>query len=126
MNLKKSMAALLMLVAMVSFTAMDRTLAYDPSGTWTYDIETPDGAISGEMEVEKADKSYKVTVVTDDFGDLELEDVEFEAKKDGGSMTASVDVQGVTAEFEVDFEGDAMSGVIIYGGEELPIEAERD
>ena len=125
MNLKKSMAALLMLVAMVSFTAMDKGLAYDPSGTWTYDIETPDGAISGEMEVAKEDKSYKVIVGTDDFGDLELEDVEFEATKEGGSMTASVDVQGVTAEFEVDFEGDAMSGVIIYGGEELPIEAER-
>ena len=123
MNLKKSMAALVMLVALVGFTAMDEVPAYDPTGTWNYEIETPDGAISGEMEIEKEGEGYKVVIGTDDFGDLELEDVEFNDKNE---MTGSVDVQGVTAEFEVEFEDDSMSGVIFYGGEELPIEAERD
>lgn len=123
MNLKKSMAALVLLVAMVGFTAMDKAPAYDPSGTWAYEIETPDGAISGDMEIEKDGDSYSVTMMTDDFGDLELEDVEFNDKNE---MTGSVEVQGVTAEFEVEFEDDSMSGVILYGGEELPIEAERE
>ena len=122
MNLKKSLAALFMMVAMVTFTAMDKAPAYDPSGTWTYEIETPDGTISGEMEIEKDGDSYTVVIGTDDFGDLELEDVEVE----GNEMTGSVDVQGVTAEFEVEFEDDTMDGVILYGGEELPIVAERD
>ena len=123
MNLKKSMAALVMLVALVGFTAMDKAPAYDPSGTWTYEIETPDGAISGDMEIEKEGDGYSVTMMTDDFGDHELEDVEFNDKNE---MTGSVEVQGVTAEFEVEFEDDSMSGVILYGGEELPIEAERE
>jgi len=123
MNLKKSMAALVMLVALVGMTAMDKAPAYDPTGTWTYEIETPDGAISGDMEVAKDGDTYKVTIGTDDFGDLELEDVEFNDKNE---MTGSVDVQGVTAEFEVEFEEDSMEGIILYGGEELPISAERD
>lgn len=70
------------------------------------------------MEITKDGDTYEVVIGTDDFGDLELEDVEFNETE----MTGSVDVQGVTAEFEED----EMEGVILYGGEELLITAERD
>lgn len=122
-KLKNSIAFVMLMSLMIGFTAMDKAPAYDPSGTWAYEIETPDGAISGDMEVAKEADTYKVTISTDDFGDLELEDVEFNDKNE---MTGSVDVQGVTAEFEVEFEGDSMEGIILYGGEELPIVAERE
>ena len=108
-------------VAMSPIT-LTKNRAYDPTGTWAYEIETPDGAISGDMKVEKDGDTYKVVIGTDDFGDLELEDAEFNDKNE---MTGSVDVQGVTAEFEVEFEEDSMEGIILYGGEELPITAER-
>lgn len=122
LNLKNSLAALVLLVAMVGFTSMDKAQAYDPTGSWVYEIETPDGAISGDMAIAKDGDAYTVEVETDDFGTLELEDVELK----GNEMTASVDVQGVTAEFEIEFDGDSMDGVILYGGEELPITAERE
>lgn len=122
LNLKNSVAFLMLLGVMFAFTSMDKVPAYDPTGTWVYEIETPDGAISGDMTIAKTDGEFEVKVETDDFGTLELEDVEVKDKE----MTASVDVQGVTAEFEVEFDGDEMSGVILYGGEELPIVAERE
>ncbi|MCE7991032.1 MAG: hypothetical protein HEP71_03595 [Roseivirga sp.] len=122
LNLKNSVAFLMLLGAMVTFMAMDKAPAYDPTGTWNYEIETPDGAISGDMSIAKTDGEFEVSVETDDFGTLELEDVEVKDNE----MTASVDVQGVTAEFEVEFDGDEMSGIILYGGEELPIVAERE
>ncbi|GAB5525051.1 MAG: hypothetical protein Roseis2KO_29230 [Roseivirga sp.] len=122
LNLKNTVAFVMLLATMTVFTAMDKAPAYDPTGTWNYEIETPDGAISGDMTIAKADGEFEVTVETDDFGTLELEDVEVKENE----MTASVDVQGVTAEFEVEFDGDEMSGVILYGGEELPIVAERE
>ncbi len=122
LNLKNSVAFLMLLGVMFAFTSMDKVPAYDPTGTWGYEIETPDGAITGDMTISKTDGEYEVSVETDDFGTLELEDVEVKDKE----MTASVDVQGVTAEFEVEFDGDEMSGVILYGGEELPIVAERE
>lgn len=122
LNLKNSVAFLMVLATMFAFTAMDKAPAYDPTGTWNYEIETPDGAISGDMTITKTDGEFEVKVETDDFGTLELEDVEVKEKE----MTASVDVQGVTAEFEVEFDGDEMSGIILYGGEELPIVAERE
>lgn len=122
LNLKNSVAFLMLLATMFAFTAMDKAPAYDPTGTWTYEIETPDGAISGDMTIAKKEGEFVVSVETDDFGTLELEDVEVKDKE----MTASVDVQGVTAEFEVEFDGDEMSGIILYGGEELPIVAERE
>ncbi len=122
LNLKNSVAFVMLLATMTVFTAMDKAPAYDPSGTWNYEIETPDGAISGDMTIAKTDGEYEISVETDDFGTLELEDVELKDKE----MTASVDVQGVTAEFEIEFDGDEMSGIILYGGEELPIVAERE
>ena len=127
MNLKKSVAFVMLFACAVFFTAMDRMPAYDPSATCTYEIETPDGAIFGDMEVAKDGDTYTVTVQTDDFGDLELEDVEVKdgKEKDTATMTGSVDVQGVSANFDVEFSGDEMEGFIEYGGEELPIVAEK-
>lgn len=121
LNFKNAVAFLMLMGAMVTFTAMDKAPAYDPVGDWAYEIETPDGAISGDMTIKKEEGAYVIVVETDDFGTLELEDVEFEDTE----MTATVDVQGITAEFEVEFDGDSMSGIINYGGEDLAISAER-
>lgn len=118
-----ALATIFILTVAMSPITLTKNRAYDPTGTWTYEIETPDGAISGEMEITKDGDTYKVVIGTDDFGDLELEDVEFNDKNE---MTGYVDVQGVSAEFDVEFEEDSMEGVINYGGEELPISAERD
>lgn len=125
-NLKNTAALVAVLVAMMGFVAMDKAPAYDPVGTWNYEIETPDGAISGDMTIKKDGEGYGISVETDDFGTLALKEVKFAFEGEKADMTAEVDVQGVTAEFEVEFEGETMSGVIYYGGEELSIEAERE
>ncbi len=121
LNLKTTIAIITLTLSLVGYAGINAP-AYDPSGTWNYEIETPDGAISGDMTIAKTDGEYEIAVETDDFGTLELEDVELKDNE----MTASVDVQGVTAEFEIEFDGDEMSGIVLYGGEELPIVAERE
>ncbi|GAB5525052.1 MAG: hypothetical protein Roseis2KO_29240 [Roseivirga sp.] len=121
LNIKATVAIITLTLSLVGYRGIN-TPAYDPTGTWNYEIETPDGAISGDMTIAKTDGEYEISVETDDFGTLELEDVEIKDKE----MTANVDVQGVTAEFEIEFDGDEMSGIVLYGGEELPIVAERE
>lgn len=96
---------------------------YDPSGTWNYEMEIPEQRMQiGVITIEKENGQYQVTWETDDYGTLELEDVEF----DGMDLTASVEVSGGVAEFEVEFDGDSMQGTIYFGEDELPISAERE
>jgi hypothetical protein len=121
-KLKKSIAFVMLMSLMMAFTAMDKAPAYDPSGTWSYEIDTGDGVLVGDMKISKTADGYAVKIETDDFGTLELEDVLVKEME----MTGNVTVEGVLAEFEVEFEGDSMSGVVNYGGQELPIEAERE
>ena len=95
--------------------------AYDPTGTWEYSVEAPDGATSGKLLIQGAPGIYTASLETDQFGTLEIGDVDFQ----GTSMTGSIDVMGNTADIECNFEGDTFSGAVYVGEDALPMEGRR-
>lgn len=122
-NLTKSMLLMTLAITLFAVAPVKVDNAYDPSGDWTYEIEIPEqGAISGDMTIKKEGEGWDVVVETDDYGTLNLQDVEL----DGTDMTGTVEVAGGLADFEMEFDGDSMEGVIYFGEDELPITAERD
>ena len=57
-----------------------------------------------------------------DYGRQILNSVDFS----NNIMTGDVVVEGVTAEFEMEFDNDSMLGIVNYGGQALPLSAERE
>lgn len=94
---------------------------YSPTGEWAYDVETPDGGSSGTMTIQGGPGTYEVILKTDQFGEIRIYDLEMT----GESMVGKMDVAGVTAEVEGDFDGDSFSGAVILGDEVYPLEAVR-
>ncbi len=95
---------------------------YDPTGTWEYTVETPDGASSGgKLTIEGNPGAYAAALQTDQFGTLDLNDMEFQ----GTAMTGNIEVMGTVANIECDFDGDTFSGAIYFGDDTLPIEGKR-
>lgn len=119
--LKASAVAMLFLVA-VSLNAEEWSQqTYDPSGTWDYEVETPDGNVTGEMIVALEDGEYSVTIKSDIYGDMTLEDITFEKNV----MEGTISVEGQSMEMEMKFDGDEMEGAVYTGEDELAITAER-
>ncbi len=119
--LRASAVAMLFLVA-VSLNAEEWTQTkYDPTGTWDYEVETPDGNVTGEMIVAMEDGEYTVTIKSDIYGDMTLEDITFEKNV----MEGTISVEGQSMEMEMKFDGDEMEGAVYTGEDELAITAER-
>lgn len=95
--------------------------AYDPTGTWNYEVETPEGTLTGEMKITKSENEFEVIIESDVYGTLELEEVALE----GNVMEASLELEGDLLDFEFEFDGDSMEGVVYSGEDELSISAER-
>ena len=79
--------------------------AYDPTGTWEYVVETPDGANGGTLVIAGNPGAYTAVLNTDQFGELEISDVDVVDT----NMTGSIEVMGNVAELECSFDGDEMS-----------------
>lgn len=94
---------------------------YSPVGEWSYDVETPDGGSYGTMTIIGAPGTYEVTLSTDQFGELRVYDLEMT----GQSMSGKIDVAGLVAEVEGDFDGDDFSGAVIMGDQVYPLQATR-
>ena len=62
--------------------------AYDPTGTWEYSVETPDGANGGNFIIGGNPGAYTASLETDQFGTLQLENVDVQ----GTSMTGDIEV----------------------------------
>ncbi|MFY0594484.1 hypothetical protein [Roseivirga sp.] len=95
---------------------------YSPVGTWEYKVSTPDGDLTDEMTISKdEDGDWQVSIESDVYGTLNLEDITFEKNV----MEASVDLNGDSVAFEFEFDGDSMEGMVYAGEDELTISAER-
>ena len=97
------------------------TIAYDPSGVWDYEVETPDGTQTGEMTIEKSDEIYEVTIESKVYGTLELSKV----KLNKNNMVGEMELEGNSLDFDMDFDGDSMKGTIYMGEAELSLSAKR-
>jgi hypothetical protein len=98
-----------------------RKEVYSPVGEWSYDVETPDGGSYGTMTIIGTPGTYEVTLSTDQFGELRVYDLEMT----GQSMSGKIDVAGLVAEVEGDFDGDDFSGAVIMGDQVYPLQATR-
>ena len=94
---------------------------YNPAGVWEYTVETPDGGNAGLMRISGEPGNFEVMLETDQFGELRVYDLEMT----GESMSGKIDVAGVSAEVEGDFDGESFSGAVILGDEAYPLEAMR-
>ncbi|OEK03125.1 hypothetical protein BFP97_17065 [Roseivirga sp. 4D4] len=131
-NLIKSGLALIVIMLFIVGCAASNTAntagkskkakeVYDPTGTWEYTVEAPDGATGGKLVIGGNPGTYTAQLETDQFGTIEVTDVDFQDT----AMTGSIDVMGNTAELECDFDGDTFSGVIYFGENTLPLEGRR-
>ncbi len=113
----------MLLLAVVSLNAEEWSpqTTYDPSGTWDYEVETPDGSITGEMTVKIAEGKYDVLIKSDVYGNLTVSDITFEKMV----MEGEIAVEGQSMSIEFEFDGDEMEGAVYTGEEALEITAER-
>lgn len=94
---------------------------YNPTGTWEYMVDTPDGGAGGTMVITGGPGAYTGTLDTDQFGTLELMDLDIVDT----NMTASLEVMGTGADIEGAFDGDTFSGAVYLGEDAFPMEATR-
>ncbi len=124
-KLMKGFFATAMAVVLLSATSAAPLLvdskAYDPSGDWTYEVAMPDGTLTGDMKIAKADGEYEVTIESNVYGTLELEDVNMEDM----TMEANIEIEGDIIDFEFEFDGDSMEGTIYTPDGEIDMTAER-
>lgn len=95
--------------------------AYDPTGVWEYVVDTPDGGSSGTLRINGNPGAYTASLETDQFGTLEMTGVTIQDT----NMTGSLEVMGMTAEVECQFEGDNLSGAVYMGQEVYPMSGNR-
>lgn len=134
LTIKRSVILLVVVLATIAFSSKEvisKSMLeqpviqdkYDPSGTWNYEIETPEATLQNTMTISKDDEGeLEVSLEVDGFGTIELEDISFEKMV----MEATAEVDGDSVEFEFNFEDDSMEGTIYVDGEEFTITAERE
>ena len=115
-NIKRSFALLAMTLLFVAAAP-----ALDPVGVWDYEVTTPDGDVTGEMTITKTDDGYAVVIESDMYGKMELEDVTMEENV----MEASFELDGMLLDFEFEFDGDELEGVVYAGEDELSFTATK-
>lgn len=117
----KLVIGILLIMVTVGLTSMKPATAIDPSGVWDYEVETPQGNMTGEMNIKKSDGNFAVSIETEQFGTLELGNITLE----GNEMTADIDMQGATVEFSFEFDGDSMKGSIATPDGDMDITAKK-
>ena len=96
----KLTTGILLIMVTIGLTAMKPATAYDPTGIWDYEVEAGEGTMTGEITIKKDGNDYEVSVETQQYGTLELEEVELK----GNDLSANIDMQGATIDFNFEFD----------------------
>ena len=122
-NFLKNKFTIGLVLIMVTFglTSMTTITDYDPTGIWDYKVETEQGTLSDKLTISKGDDGYEISIETTQYGTLELENV----KLKGNDITADIDMQGATVEFEFEFDEDTMKGTVTTPDGEMNMTAKR-
>ncbi len=107
-------------IFLISGCASTKKLASAYVGKWNYDLQTPQGNISGNMEIKEAGKDFS-GALNSDMGSVDLTDLLI---KDG-KLTAKFEVQGNEMDLKGDFQGDEFNGTISASGFDIPFKATR-
>jgi hypothetical protein len=117
----KLVLGVMLIMVTIGLTSMKPVTDIDPSGIWDYEVEMPQGNMTGEMTIKKSDGDFAVSIETEQFGTLELGNITLE----GNEMTADIDMQGATVEFSFEFDGDTMKGSIATPDGDMDITAKK-
>lgn len=117
----KLTTGILLIMITIGLTAMKPSTAYDPTGIWDYEVEAGEGTMTGEITIKKDGNDYEVSVETQQYGTLELEEVELK----GNDLSANIDMQGATIDFNFEFEENSMTGTVTTPDGDLDIKAKR-
>jgi len=112
---------LIFFIATILLTSMQTATVLNPVGIWDYEVPTEQGTLEGEMTITKDDGKYDISIETTAYGTLELAEI----KISGNDLTANVELEGATIEFEFEFDGDSMEGTVSTPDGKLEITAKR-
>ncbi|NVJ48523.1 MAG: hypothetical protein HWE07_15415 [Cytophagia bacterium] len=121
---KKSMllSAMALAFTILSINQSMAQQAYDPTGTWSYTVPSPEGDLTGDMIISRAeDGTLEVTIKSSVYGTIELEDIVFEEMV----LEGNADINGDSIEFEFKFDGDDLEGAVYTPDGTMEMTAER-
>lgn len=121
---KKSMllSAMALAFTIISINQSMAQQAYDPTGTWSYTVPSPEGDLTGDMIISRAeDGTLEVTIKSSVYGTIELEDIVFEEMV----LEGNADINGDSIEFEFKFDGDDLEGAVYTPDGTMEMTAER-
>lgn len=121
---KKTMllSALALAFTILSVNQSAALEAYDPTGTWAYKVPSPEGDLTGDMIISRAeDGTLEVTIKSSVYGTIELEDITFEEM----ILEGTADIDGDSIKFEFKFDGDDIEGAVHTPDGTLEMTAER-
>jgi hypothetical protein len=94
---------------------------YDPTGAWEYTVATPNGDSFGVMTVTGGNGLFEASLATDQFGTLQVTGFTVV----GTSFSGTIDVMGTMADLSGNFDGDTMSGSVMLGADNYPMDGSR-
>lgn len=121
---KKSMllSAMALAFTILSINQSMAQQAYDPTGTWSYTVPSPEGDLTGDMIISRVeDGTLEVTIKSSVYGTIELEDIVFEEM----ILEGNADINGDSIEFEFKFDGDDLEGAVYTPDGTMEMTAER-
>lgn len=100
--------------------------AYDPSGVWNAEVEVPGQTVELIITISKDDEGdFEVSMEdTTDNETVELEEISFDEEE--MIMTGEVNVDGITMDVVMEFDGDSVEGKVSAEGMEMKLTGERE
>lgn len=92
----------------------------DYTGSWEYEVESPDITYKGIMEINKEDGEYSGALVSEG-AEYEMSEISIE----GNVLTFKITVEGYPCDIKGTFEGNSFAGTVSVEGYQLPITAKR-
>ena len=116
------MTLAILLISATSANSITHLTKADPSGTWEYEVSMPDGSsLTGDLKISKVENEYEVTIYSDVYGTMELDNVTME----GTTLEATFEMEGDTIEFELEIDGDSMEGTVYTPDGAIDMSAEK-
>ena len=92
----------------------------DYTGSWEYEVESPEITYKGIMEINKEDGEYLGALVSEG-AEYEMSEVSIE----GNVLTFKITVEGYLCDIKGTFDDDGFAGTLSVVGYELPMTAKR-
>lgn len=118
----RSLAAVLFVIIVASFSYASPAKKFSPVGTWEYSApDVPEGYQNGEMIVIDLEDGYGVTMALNEYAQVEADKVEYNKK----ALTITLYVEYEKVTISGTFDKDTFTGTVSYSMGEADITAVR-